>query len=75
MTTKKKAASAESLQVRPKCVAVNVCGDETTPYRCEADATEGHFCWTHARAVEAAAAKRREPVKVVPLQTAQEASK
>ncbi len=76
MTKSDKSASAESVQVRPRCVAVNVCGDETTPYRCEADATEGHFCWTHARAVELAAKKRRQPVKVVPLQVpAQELSK
>ncbi len=72
MTKTKKSASAESVQVRPRCIAVNVCDSEC---RCENEATEGHFCWVHARAVELAAQKRREPVKVVPLQSAQEASK
>ncbi len=71
MTQSEKSASAESVQVRPRCVAVNVCDVHSYGQRCLSQATEGHFCWTHARAVEAAAAKRREPVKVVPLQTAE----
>ncbi len=71
MTKSDNSASAGSAQVRPKCVAVNVCDVHSYGHRCPNEATEGHFCWTHARAVEAAAAKRRQPVKVVPLQTAE----
>lgn len=51
-----------------RCVAVNVC---ELSNRCTSVATEGHFCWVHARCIEAAAAKRREPVRVVPLQVSQ----
>ncbi len=56
--------------MKDRCVAVNiVCAfkSQLAGERCSESATEGHFCWVHARAVEAAAAKRREPVKVVPL--------
>ncbi len=54
-----------------RCVAVNVT-NEAAGRRCINGATEGHFCWVHARAVELAAQKLRQPVKVVPLKMRQQ---
>ncbi len=76
MTRARKSAEAGSAEVRPnwrgrRCWAIYGCtslpGEKSQKRgeRCQQYATDGAFCWVHARAAELAKKKQRPPLQTI----------